>query len=257
VQAQLYQLKLVLNAEKTKVMFFSNARKNELDLNIVTDHGKTIEIVSSYKYLGFLIDDQLSFKLHIQNLVKRLKLKLGFFFRNKSCFTFSARKRLVNATFLSIIDYGDLLYMNAPTKYLQMLDSVFHGALTFISNCKPLTHHCTLYSTLNLPSLSNRRLTHLYIFIYKGIIGRLPCYISKFLSFTQSTYGLRSQKTISLNVPQARTDLFKKAFMCFAPSTWNELQKTLKLQCLIPLNDFKGYVKTIEHESIHTCKCFN
>jgi len=45
VQAQLYQLKLVLNAEKTKVMFFSNARKNELDLNIVTDQGKTIEVV--------------------------------------------------------------------------------------------------------------------------------------------------------------------------------------------------------------------
>jgi len=40
VQAQLYQLKFVLNAEKTKVMVFSNARKNELDLNILTDHGK-------------------------------------------------------------------------------------------------------------------------------------------------------------------------------------------------------------------------
>jgi len=53
VQAQLYQLKLVLNAEKTKVMVFSNARKNELDLNILTDHGKKIEVVSSYKYLGF------------------------------------------------------------------------------------------------------------------------------------------------------------------------------------------------------------
>jgi len=145
--------------------------------------------------------------------------------------------------------------MNAPSKYLQMLDSVFYGFLTFISNCKLLTHHCTLYSTVNLPSLSNRRLTHLYILIYKGIIGRVPCYISEFLCFTQSTYGLRSHKTISLNVPQARTELFKKAFMFFAPSTWNDLQKTL--QCLISLNDFKGYVKIIEHESIHTCKCFN
>jgi len=29
----------------------------------------------------------------------------------------------------------------------------------------------------------------------------------------------RSQKTISLNVPQAWTELFKKTFMFFAPST--------------------------------------
>ena len=52
---------------------------------------------------------------------------------------------------------------------------------------------------------------------------------------------------LSLNVPQARTELFKKAFMFAAPSTWNDLQKTIKLQCLIPLNYFKGYIKTIEH----------
>jgi len=54
----------VLNAEKTNVMVFSNSRKTELDLNIVTDQGKTIEVVSSYTYLGFLIDDYLFFKLY-------------------------------------------------------------------------------------------------------------------------------------------------------------------------------------------------
>jgi len=53
-----------------------------------------------------------------------------------------------------------------------------------------------------------------------------------------------------LNVSQARTELFKKAFMFVAPSTLNNLQKTLKLLCLISLNDFKGYAKTIEHKSL-------
>ena len=69
----------MLNAEKTKVMVFSNSRKKELDLNIVTDQGKTIKVVSSYKYLGFLIDDHLSFKLHIQNLVKKSWVEARFF----------------------------------------------------------------------------------------------------------------------------------------------------------------------------------
>ena len=88
--------------------------KRDFDLTIYTDQGKSIEAVSSYKYLGFLIDEHFSFKPHIDNLVKKLKLKLGFYFRNKSCFTMSSRKRLVDATFLPIIDYGHLLYMNAP-----------------------------------------------------------------------------------------------------------------------------------------------
>lgn len=37
-------------------------------------------LVSNYKYLGMLIDEFLSFTSHIPQLVKRLKLKLFFFF---------------------------------------------------------------------------------------------------------------------------------------------------------------------------------
>jgi len=40
---------------------------------------------------------------------KMLKLKLGVFFRHKSCFTFSSRKRLVDATFFCNIDYDHML----------------------------------------------------------------------------------------------------------------------------------------------------
>ena len=53
VQAQLHQLKLVLNAENAKCMVFSNSRKRESNLNIGTVQGVTIEQVSSYKYLVF------------------------------------------------------------------------------------------------------------------------------------------------------------------------------------------------------------
>jgi len=66
----------------------------------------------SFKYLGFLIDDSLSFKPHIQQLVKKLKLRLGFYFRNKSCFSFDAKKRLVAAPVMPVIDDGDVLDMH-------------------------------------------------------------------------------------------------------------------------------------------------
>lgn len=39
-----------------------------------------IELVYTYKYLGTLINDSLTFKLHVENLIKKLKLKLGFYF---------------------------------------------------------------------------------------------------------------------------------------------------------------------------------
>lgn len=75
------QLKLVLNADKTKLMLFSNTKKvSQVPPLVFTLTGSVIEVVHSYKYLGIWLDDALTFKPHIDNLVKKLKLKLFFFF---------------------------------------------------------------------------------------------------------------------------------------------------------------------------------
>ena len=103
-----------------------------------------------------------------------LKLKLGFYFRNKACLSFEARRRLVSATFMPLLYYGDILYMNASAQCLRSIDTLYHGTLRFILNCKTLTHHCTLYTRDGWPSLVTRRLRHWYTFIYKAILGLLP-----------------------------------------------------------------------------------
>jgi len=108
-----YDLKLLKNTDKTKVMLFSNATDKTQNLpSIATSQGSQIEFVSCYRYLDILIDESLSFTPHIHQLAKRLKLKLGFYFRIKSCLSYGSKKRLVAATCLSVLDYGDVLYMH-------------------------------------------------------------------------------------------------------------------------------------------------
>lgn len=69
-----------------------------------------------------------------QNNAKVVRVKLGFYYRNKCCFSFGVRKGLIQATFLSILDYSDILYMHANQSSLKMLDSVHHTALRFATN---------------------------------------------------------------------------------------------------------------------------
>lgn len=45
---------------------------------------------------------RLSFKVHTLNLVRKLKLKLGFYYRNEACLYLSVRKALVWATFRKV-----------------------------------------------------------------------------------------------------------------------------------------------------------
>lgn len=46
-----------------------------------------IERTASYRYRGIMNDENLSFKPHNEHLLKKPRLKLGFFFRNRSCFS--------------------------------------------------------------------------------------------------------------------------------------------------------------------------
>ncbi len=69
--------------------------------------------------------------------------KLGFNFRNKSCFSFEANRRLVAATSMSVLAMLHIhKYMHA-SQCLHMLDTVYHRALRFITNLKALTHLCS------------------------------------------------------------------------------------------------------------------
>jgi hypothetical protein len=252
VQKSLVSLKLVLNATKTKSMIFTRSR-SPINITLTTQDGTIIERVSSYKYLGIWLDDKLSLGVHIVSLLKKLRPKLGFFFHMKKCFPHLARKRLVQSTFLSVLDYGDLIYMHSSSSLLNKLDVIYHSALRFITGAPARTHHCILYEAVQWPSLSLRRKLHALIFIAKALMGKLPLYISNLLSFHNSVYKTRSSEYMLLTTPLTRTQLGTTAFSSYAPKVWNELQATLKLESLPPLSTFKNMLQSALKEH---CNCF-
>ena len=132
------------------------------------------------------------------------------------------------------LDYGDIIYKIAPLSILKPLDTVYHSALRWVTGDSCGTHHCTLYENAGLPSLSERREMHWYLFVFKAIAGMLPSYICNLLDYNPSPYQTRSSDVLTLLVPFARTELGKAAFSVSAPFTWNELQSLYQLHlCLL------------------------
>ena len=254
LQIALTNLKLVLNVSKTKYMLFSRAKANDHDLfRIATATGVCIEKVSEYKYLGIWLDDKLSFKFHVDNLATKLRQKIGFLYRNSASFPMPCRKRIVQAVFMSVLDYGDVVYRHASSTTLKPLDSAYHSALRFITGDKYDTHHCLLYDKVGWPSLTLRRSYHWYLFIYKAIIGKLPPYISSLLDWNTGMHQTRSSNRLALRVPRVRSEHGKSAFSYDAPHTWNALQQTLNLQAFPSLNEFKAIA--LDH-CTSLCNCF-
>ncbi len=87
-------------------------------------------------------------------------------------------KKIVSATFLPILDYGDVVYQHAPSYLLSSLDDLYLctlGALRFITDSTFLTHHCELCEIVAWPSLRIQRKMHWHLLMYRQfwVIGQI------------------------------------------------------------------------------------
>lgn len=82
-------------------------------------------------------------KLNVSELVKKFKIKIGLFYSSRACLSFDNKKEVVQ-TILSVLDYGDIIYMHVAESTLKLLDAVFHCALRLITSNHFRTHNCVL-----------------------------------------------------------------------------------------------------------------
>ena len=235
-------------------MLSSKARNVDLDsLQISLANGIQLERVSAYKYLGLCIDQKLTFQHHIGHLSAKLRQKVGFLYRNRSSFPLSCRRRVVEAIFLSVLDYGDVVYKHATSTALKALDTVYHSAIRFTIQADYSTHHCDLYRMVGWSSLDSRRKLHWYLFLFKAITGKLPYYLTGLLDWSLPSYATRSSEWLQFRVPRASTKMGEIAFSYAAPTSWNLIQKELKLDYLPTLSEFKMMVSSL---CVTSCTCF-
>src|SRR6267154_3527375 len=114
--------KLTINQEKTVYMLFSpNINNNpNSSLNLYVNKSP-IHKVNSIKFLGLLIDDNLTFKSHINELISQLKKYIGIFYKLSFRLPASTLKLLYFSIIHSRILYAIEIYANTYATYLHDL----------------------------------------------------------------------------------------------------------------------------------------
>ena len=92
--------KLSLNLDKTNFMLFSNSLRN-LPGHIILD-GSTLKRVQSSKFLGVTIDEDLSWKPHVNNVCNTVSRNIGMINKLKHCFPQPTLKSLYYAISLPV-----------------------------------------------------------------------------------------------------------------------------------------------------------
>ncbi|CAH2299605.1 Hypothetical predicted protein [Pelobates cultripes] len=239
--------KLFLNTDKTVTMIFGTVPKlqklHNSHLSIKTNSNGTLTAVHSFKYLGMILDPNLSFGLHIEKLASKLYPKLGALYRNKSCLSPTVKERIVQQMLMSIIDNGDVVYASASQSQINNLNTLYNSFCRFVLQCNYSTHHCDMLKELNWLSLESRCTLHLSSLVFKSFSGKLPPYLNKMLSpAVPTSYKLRSSTNTLLSLPQYKKKMARSSFSYRAPQLWNDLPHNLKSS--LSLKSFKRSLST-------------
>lgn len=138
----LQSYKLSLNYEKSKFMFITKNQLNDNFLTTIKFNNREIKYSKTIKFLGLHLDENLSWKKHIEHLRKYIAPIIGILYKARNYI----RLRHLKNIYFSLI-YSKLQYLNpvwgtvsiSTLKPLKTLQNKMHISITlFRANNKPI-----------------------------------------------------------------------------------------------------------------------
>ena len=230
--------KLKLNLDKTCFQIFTKQRDKELpELKI-----DEIDIKHSHtvRFLGLLLDNQLTFKAHIKKLSTKLSQIAGLIRRARRYLEKEHLLLLYNSLMLPHVNYCCLLWgINYKTNLQSIIKIQKRIARTILGlNYRDSVAH--RFKEIGMLSLYSIVAYKSVIFAYKYLNHLQPKIFEDMLS-VRTQKMTRCQDTFI--VPFTRNMYRKHTSRFYIPETWNRLQHPCKLEKDIKLSTLKNNVK--------------
>jgi hypothetical protein len=220
----LVQNKLSLHLGKTESILFSTKKKLNGKKLKVKCSSKEIKSVTSVKYLGALIDQDLSGNSMGNKVIKKVNGGLKFMFRKKDFINFNERKLLCCAMLQSHFDYAvNTFYYDIDCKLKEKLHNAQNKMIRFILGYDYRRHLvCNDFKICKFLSVSYR-IEYLSLnLMYKIFNNLAPSYFSDYKLFTDvHKYETRNSNS-SYVIPKVNTK-GKLTFNFHGIKLWNSL----------------------------------
>ncbi|KAI5609350.1 hypothetical protein C0J50_9521, partial [Silurus asotus] len=192
-------------------------------LNLHLD-GCSVTTSSTVKDLGVILDSDLSFKNHINQVTKTAFFHLRNISKLRNMLSISDAEKLVHAFMTSRIDYCNALLGGCPASLINKLQLVQNAAARVLTRARKYDHITPILSSLHWLPVKFRIDYKLLLLTYKALNGLAPMYLSSLLTRYNPPRSLRSQNSGLLVVPRiAKSTKGGRAFSHLAPKLWNSL----------------------------------
>ena len=217
---------LSLNVEKCKLMVISRLRKKSVSVPLLSLNGLPMERVSSYKYLGITITEDLSWSTHINEISRKSRKQIGMLYRQFCAWsTPEALLQLYTSTVRPHLEYASQVWNPHLTKHVNQLEQVQKFALKMCLKQWNLSYP----DLLQLSSLSNlaAQREHLNLCYFYKIVNGLFEFPNCPLTLRSLNYPHRDGRSNLYVQPQASSNAHHCSFFPATISLWNSLPSSI------------------------------
>ena len=222
--------KISLNLNKTKFVFFHNRnQRDNIPLKLPDLLISDIEIKRAgyLKFLGLIIDENLSWEHHIKKLENQVAKTIGMMYKIRPFLTENCLKLIYFSLIHSHLSYANIVWASNYSSKLLKLFSLQKHVCRIILYKNKMHHAKPLLKKLNVLSIHDINIYQHLIFMYRYSINNLPkIFLDYFSLVSNERYNLRSQTSFNFNSCYLRK---KKSDFCISsrgPSTWNSFNET-------------------------------
>ena len=191
--------KLSLNTSKSKYMIFHTAQKKINPLKLELEN-TFLERVSVFNFLGLTINENLTWKNHIDKVANKISKSMGILNKLKHFLPQTALLQIYNSLILSHINFCILAWGNNCERITKIQKKI----VRIISLSKYNAHTEPIFKQLSLLKVSDILKLHVLKFYYKYKNNKLPEYLRN-LPFIANMeihhYQTRAQCNIRLMKP--------------------------------------------------------
>ena len=232
--------KMSLNIDKTHFMIFKPKRKK---LNVQKDiiiNGCKINEVKHTKFLGVIIDSELSWKNHVDFVCSKIAKNIGIMTKARSVFSKDTLLSLYYSFIYPYINYCIHVWGSTFHTYVNKVFLLQKRVIRVIAGVNRRAHTRPFFQSLCILPVGQLFSYNVGLFMYK-YHHRMLSQIFDLFQKNSDIHDHDTRQSQLLHGPKPNTEFIKRSFRYQAVQLWNEFQCHIMVD--IKIGTFKKHLK--------------
>ena len=222
--------KLTLNSEKSSFTIFKSSKKDNPNLpNQIEFLDQYIKRATDIKFLGVILDENLTFNQHINEICNKLKRLFHIFYNIRDFLNNNNIKTIYYALVYSRIKYGISVYGQACKTKIKRIQTLQNQLLKVLAGKEYRFSTDRLHSELELLKVTDIKEQEILAFVHNFFSNRLPPVFNGYFETLISNHNINTRNGANLTrITGHSTEFAAKSIKIQGAKLWNKTDKNLK-----------------------------